>query len=66
MKERIFRYVLHSRRMAYEAAGWIFSADLGLPHGFYSVLMEWAGAGDPVEPPPHAVTRNTGRSLLGN
>lgn len=46
----VFRYVLHARRAAYEAAGWVWCADLGPTHGFYSILMRWAGAGEPVEP----------------
>lgn len=41
------RYVRHSDVADYEARGWVFSADLGLPHGAYSVLMEWAGEGEP-------------------
>jgi hypothetical protein len=45
-----FRYVLHSRREAYEALGWTFAADLGPTHGEYSVLMKWSGEGEPVEP----------------
>ncbi|WP_330084855.1 hypothetical protein [Methylocystis iwaonis] len=50
MRERVFRYVLHSRRAAYEAVGWIFAADLGLPHGIYSVLMEWPHESEAAEP----------------
>lgn len=50
MTERVFRYVLHSRRSSYEALGWVFSADLGPTHGAYSCLMEWAGEGEPIEP----------------
>ena len=42
-----FRYVRHADRAAYEAEGWIFSADLGPTHGQWSVLMEWTGVGNP-------------------
>ena len=42
-----FRYVRHGERAAYEARGWVFAADLGLPHGAYSLLMEWRGEGGP-------------------
>ena len=49
MSERIFKYVPHHLSAAYEAAGWIVS-DLGPPHCFYSVLCEWMGDGEPVEP----------------
>lgn len=49
MNERIFRYVIHSKREAYEALGWVAS-DLGAPHCFYSCLCEWIGEGEPVEP----------------
>ena len=37
---RIFRYVRHEDRDAYERDGWIFAADLGPTHGHYAVLME--------------------------
>ncbi len=50
MTERIFRYVVHSKRAAYEACGWLIS-ELGPPHCDYSVLAEWVGDGEPVEPP---------------
>ena len=50
MSERItwFRYVRHAQRAAYEAAGWVFAADLGPTHGQWSVLMEWTGIGEPT------------------
>jgi hypothetical protein len=51
MTERIFRFVPHRLRDAYEALGWVAS-DLGPPHCFYSVLCEWMGDGEPVEPAP--------------
>jgi hypothetical protein len=50
MSERTFRYVVQWRRSAYEAIGWVYSADLGITHGQYSCLMEWMGEGEPVEP----------------
>ena len=48
---RWFKYVLHADRAAYEAAGWVFYADLGPSHGRYSVLMEWpfTDAPPPIE-----------------
>lgn len=39
-KIRVFRYVRHEDRPAYERDGWIFAAELGPTHGYYSVLME--------------------------
>lgn len=42
-----FRYVRHADRAAYESAGWVFAADLGMPHCLYSVLMRWGGEGEP-------------------
>ncbi len=47
---RTFRYVVHSRVDAYLAAGWVFGAGLGLPHGCYSVLLEWPHDSEPIEP----------------
>ena len=49
MTDRIFRYVPHRLRAAYEALGWAAS-ELGPPHCFYSCLCEWMGDGEPVEP----------------
>lgn len=49
-EERVFAYVTHSAVQLYAANGWEFSANLGPPHCFYSVLMEWVGDGDPVFP----------------
>lgn len=43
-----YRYVRHSERAAYEAAGWRFAAYLGRVHGEWSVLMIWAGEGEPT------------------
>ena len=42
-----FRYVRHSEVADYESRGWVWAADLGLPHGVFSVLMQWAGEGEP-------------------
>lgn len=41
------RYVRHADRPAYEARGWVLASDLGPTHGLWSVLMLWAGEGDP-------------------
>ena len=46
---RTFKYVLHRDRTEYEALGWV-AFDLGLPHGIYSVGMEWCGEGEPRYP----------------
>lgn len=48
-RERTFRYVTHDKREAFERVGWLAS-DLGPPHCFYAVLMEWIGQGEPVLP----------------
>lgn len=50
MTEQTFKYVPHSQTKEYEALGWEFSANLGPPHGCYSVLYVWAGEGEPVMP----------------
>ena len=42
-----FRYAKHADVTAYEAKGWRFASDLGDTHGAYSVLMVWAGEGEP-------------------
>ena len=47
--DRVFVYLAHSHRAAYEAAGWEITP-LRLPHGIYSCLGEWVGAGAPVFP----------------
>jgi hypothetical protein len=41
MSERIFRYVRHCDIERRLSDGWFVSADLGPPHCFYSVLMEF-------------------------
>jgi hypothetical protein len=45
-----YRYVPHSRRASYEAIGWLSTAVLEGHHGYWSVLMIWAGDGEPQEP----------------
>ncbi len=47
---RIFQFVPYFRVADFEADGWVFSCNLGAPHGFYSCLMEWCGDGEPIEP----------------
>lgn len=49
-----FRYVRHTDRLAYEAQGWVFAADLGPTHGIWSCLMRWPFAGDPPSLSPQA------------
>lgn len=49
MTERVFMYVVHNRRAAFEALGWVIS-ELGPPHCFYAVLAEWCGEGEPKLP----------------
>lgn len=45
------KFVLHSDVDAYKAAGWELGGDLrGTPHGHWSVIMKWAGEGDPIVP----------------
>ena len=46
------RYVPMALVRAYEALGWTVAPGCLLPahHGIYSVLMDWAGAGEPREP----------------
>ncbi|CCJ07109.1 hypothetical protein [Methylocystis sp. SC2] len=50
MSHRICEYVRRDERAAFEALGWTFKLDLGLPDGFDSVLMEWDGATPPAYP----------------
>ncbi len=45
------KYIRHDERAAFEALGWTFKLDLGLPQGFDSVLMEWR----PDTTPPYPV-----------
>ena len=45
-----FRYVRHADVPRFIAAGWEHAADLGVPHGEWSVLMRWAGEGEPDGP----------------
>ncbi len=41
------RYARHCDVAGLTAAGWRVCADLGPTHGFYAVLMRWAGEGEP-------------------
>ena len=45
-----FRYVRLSEVADFESKGWIVAGDLGPVHGRWSILMKWAGEGEP----PHA------------
>ena len=47
---RWFRYVRHAEREQAKAEGWVFSADLGHPHGYWSTLMEWGMDSAPPRP----------------
>jgi hypothetical protein len=50
---RTFRYVPLARIPEFLALGWDWSPDeppLHQPHGSYSVIMEFVGDGEPVEP----------------
>ena len=42
-----FRYVPHAQVSARERQGWVLASDLGPTHGCWSVLMRWAGEGEP-------------------
>lgn len=42
-----FRYVRHADVSRREAEGWTLAGDLGPTHGYWSVLMQWSGEGDP-------------------
>jgi len=60
--DRIFQYVVHHEIEHYEAGGWKIAAGLGMPHGEYSVLMEFVEAlpsntdVDPIPPDAQDVT----------
>lgn len=45
--EGVYRYVRYQDVFAHEECGWRFAADLGRVHGEWSVLMIWAGEGEP-------------------
>lgn len=48
-EEQIFRYVPHADVQRRMAEGWVVADDLaGTNHGWYSVLMQWQGAGEPT------------------
>ena len=46
----IFRFVLHERVIAYMRVGWMWCADLGLPHNEYGCLMMWPCKCECIEP----------------
>lgn len=46
----IYHYVPHASRTEWEALGWVYASDLGLPHNQYSALYKWAGQGKPIIP----------------
>lgn len=46
----IYHYVPHAQREQWEALGWVYANDLGLPHNQYAVLYKWAGEGKPIMP----------------
>lgn len=48
------RYVPHGERDAYLAAGWTCKGPVVGHHGIYSVLMSWAGEGEPPVPQSQA------------
>jgi hypothetical protein len=50
VSERWFRYLHWADWPRWAAIGWVFSAELGPPHGFYSGLWEWGGDGPPRAP----------------
>lgn len=42
------RYVPHALVDAYLAKGWVVADNMAdIHHGFYSVIMRWAGEGEP-------------------
>ncbi len=50
MTTELLRYVPHWRRVAYEALGWVWVADMPGHHASWSVLMMWMRDGEPREP----------------
>lgn len=50
MGYRTHEYIRHDEREAFEALGWTFKLDLGLPQGHDSVLMEWDDDAEPAYP----------------
>ena len=46
----LFKYVIHSKVEEYHQQGWMIVADLGQPHGYYSVLMWHCECGQLVIP----------------
>lgn len=45
----IYRYARHEDVPAWQDKGWVVVGDLGLPHSLWSVLMRWAGEGEPID-----------------
>lgn len=50
MTSATYAYVPHHRQKEFEALGWEYEADLGLPHCVYSSLYKWVGEGEPNYP----------------
>ncbi len=53
-----YAYVRHADWPRWTRLGWTYHCELGPPHGTYSALFEWHGAGDPAmpgqtDPPTH-------------
>lgn len=56
------RFVRHNAVPEFEAAGWTLEpTNLGPTHGAWSVLMTWAGEG---EPPAHDRAEHASRLIL--
>jgi hypothetical protein len=45
---RWYRYARWEDVASWETKGWKIEAELGVPHGLWSVLMIWTGEGDPT------------------
>lgn len=51
MSEQFFRFVKRDQVSAYKVLGWqTVSVRRVVHHDDYSVMMEWIGVGEPVEP----------------
>lgn len=51
MTGKVFLFVRHHEVAAYQRIGWQRHDSLdGTHHGYWSALMEWKGAGEPVNP----------------
>jgi hypothetical protein len=44
----VYRYVPHTDVPAMEAQGWQVVGDMPGHHKFWSVIMKWAGDGEPI------------------